>query len=171
MAAAALKGLRAPRPKPERRLRRVGDRLPARATQARSTALEALGDQLMTSADLSRASGVSSSVIKGLVDEGVIETVEIAFEAAFPAPDPDHAPARLNPDQDAAAQALADGVSERDFRPFLLDGVTGSGKTEAYLEAVARALRQDPAAQILILLPEIALTQALIERIAARFGA
>ena len=66
---------------------------------------------------------------------------------------------------------MADGVSGGGFRPFLLDGVTGSGKTEAYLEAIARVLRADPAAQILILLPEIALTQALIERITARFGA
>uniref|UniRef100_UPI00289C4489 replication restart helicase PriA n=1 Tax=Brevundimonas sp. TaxID=1871086 RepID=UPI00289C4489 len=86
-------------------------------------------------------------------------------------PDPDHAPASLNGDQAAAAAALADGVTGGGFRPFLLDGVTGSGKTEAYLEAIARVLRADPAAQILILLPEIALTQALIERITARFGA
>ncbi|MFN4068488.1 MAG: primosomal protein N', partial [Brevundimonas aurantiaca] len=77
----------------------------------------------------------------------------------------------LNGDQAAAASALAAGATQGGFRPFLLDGVTGSGKTEAYLEAIARVLRADPAAQILILLPEIALTQALIERIAARFGA
>ncbi|MFN5619426.1 MAG: primosomal protein N', partial [Brevundimonas sp.] len=75
------------------------------------------------------------------------------------------------PDQVAAAAAMADGVASRAFAPFLLDGVTGSGKTEAYLEAVARTLAAEPDAQILILLPEIALTQALIERIAARFGA
>ncbi|MGZ9113873.1 MAG: replication restart helicase PriA, partial [Brevundimonas sp.] len=57
------------------------------------------------------------------------------------------------------------------FAPFLLDGVTGSGKTEAYLEAAARTLKADSTAQILILLPEIALTQALIARITDRFGA
>ncbi|WP_292228200.1 DEAD/DEAH box helicase, partial [Brevundimonas sp.] len=122
-------------------------------------------------ADLARAAGVSSGVVKGLVDEGVLEVVEIAADAAFDAPNPDHAPATLNPDQAAAAEALAQGVADGGFKPFLLDGVTGSGKTEAYLEAIARVLRADPAAQILILLPEIALTQALIERIAARFGA
>ncbi|MDO9608234.1 MAG: primosomal protein N' [Brevundimonas sp.] len=171
MAATALKGLRAPRPRPERKVRRVGDRQPSRTTPARTGVLEALGERAMAGADLARAAGVSSGVVKGLIDEGVLEIVEIAAEAAFDRPDPDHAPATLNGDQAAAAAALADGVTGGGFRPFLLDGVTGSGKTEAYLEAIARVLRADPAAQILILLPEIALTQALIERITARFGA
>jgi primosomal protein N' (replication factor Y) (superfamily II helicase) len=171
MAATALKGLRAPRPRPERRVRRVGERLPSRATPSRTGALEALGERSMTAADLARAAGVSSGVVKGLIDEGVLEIIEIAAEAAFDGPDPDHAPAALNGDQAASATAMAEGVAGGGFRPFLLDGVTGSGKTEAYLEAIARVLRADPTAQILILLPEIALTQALIERITARFGA
>jgi primosomal protein N' (replication factor Y) len=171
MAAAALKGLRAPRPRPERRVRRVGQRLPARPTAARTAVLEALGGRAMPAADLARLAGVSPGVIKGLVDEGVLEVVEIAATAAFDRPDPEHASAALNPDQAAAARALAEAASDGRFAPFLLDGVTGSGKTEAYLEAAAQALRADPGAQILILLPEIALTQAVIERIAARFGA
>jgi len=168
MAAAALKGLRAPPPRPERRVRRVPGRDPARATPARTAVLDALDGRATTAADLARAAGVSAGVIKGLIDEGVLEIVEITAEAAFDAPDPAHAPATLNPDQAAAADAVA---SAEGFAPFLLDGVTGSGKTEAYLEAAARILSADPAAQILILLPEIALTQALIARIADRFGA
>lgn len=171
MAATALKGLRAPPPRPERRVRRVGERQPARATPARTAVLEALGDRALAAADLARAAGVSSGVVKGLVDEGVLEIVEMSAQAAFDPPDPDHAPSSLNADQAAAAQAMAEGVMARAFRPFLLDGVTGSGKTETYLEAAAEALRADSAAQILILLPEIALTQAVIERITARFGA
>jgi primosomal protein N' (replication factor Y) len=171
MASAALKGLRAPRPRPERRVRRVGDRSPVRPTPARTAVLEALGRKSMPGPDLARAAGVSSGVVKGLLDEGVLETIEIEAIAAFDPPDPDHAPATLNPDQAAAAEAVADAVTAGGFVPFLLDGVTGSGKTEAYLEAAARALKADPAAQVLILLPEIALTQALIERIATRFGA
>ncbi|OGN41983.1 MAG: primosomal protein N' [Caulobacterales bacterium RIFCSPHIGHO2_01_FULL_70_19] len=171
MAAAALKGLRAPRPRPERRVRRVRDRAPARPTTARTAVLEALGDRSLAAAELARVAGVSSSVVKGLVDEGVLEVVEIGALAAFDRPDPDHAPAVLNADQAAAARSLAEAVAAGRFAPFLLDGVTGSGKTEAYLEAAARALKADPEAQILILLPEIALTQAVIERIAARFGA
>ncbi|WP_333590694.1 primosomal protein N' [Brevundimonas sp.] len=168
MAAAALKGLRAPPSRPERRVRRVPNRDPARATPARTAVLDALGERAMRAADLARAAAVSTGVVKGLVDEGVLEIVETAALAVFDAPDPAHAPAMLNPDQAAAADALA---STRGFAPFLLDGVTGSGKTEAYLEAAARILTADPTAQILILLPEIALTQALIARIADRFGA
>ena len=170
MASAALKGLRAPRPRPERRVRRVGDRQPTRPTAARTAVLEALGERSMPGPDLARAAGVSSGVVKGLLDEGALETIEIEAVAAFDAPDPDHAPATLNADQAAAADAIGEAVATVGFKPFLLDGVTGSGKTEAYLEAVARALKADPAAQILILLPEIALTQAVIERITARFG-
>lgn len=171
MAATALKGLRAARPRPERRVKRVEGRTPARPTAARTAVLEALGARSMPGPDLARAAGVSSGVVKGLVDEGVLAVVEIEAVAAFDPPDPDHAPATLNADQAASAEAVADAVQKGGFAPFLLDGVTGSGKTEAYLEAAARALRADPAAQVLILLPEIALTQALIERITARFGA
>ncbi len=170
MAATALKGLRAPKPRPERRVRRVGDRMPARPTPARTAVLEALGDRAVAGAELARAAGVSSGVIKGLIDEGVLATVEIAADAAFAPPDPDHAPATLNADQAAAADAMAEATAQGGFAAFLLDGVTGSGKTEAYLEAVARTLKADPKAQILILLPEIALTQDLIARITARFG-
>jgi primosomal protein N' (replication factor Y) len=176
MAAMALKGLRAPRPRPERRLRRVGDRTPARPTAARTAVLEALGDRALSRPDLTAASGASSAVIKGLIDEGILEVLEIEAVSAFDRPDPDHAPASLNGDQSAAADALANATARKPeegggFAPFLLDGVTGSGKTEAYLEAAARTLRADPDAQILILLPEIALTQDLIRRITARFGA
>jgi primosomal protein N' (replication factor Y) len=170
MAALALKGLRNPAPRPERRVRRVGERKPARSTPLRTAVLEALDGRALPSADLARLAGVSSAVVKGLVDEGVLEVVEIAAVATFDPPDPDHCPATLNPDQAAAAMAVGEAVTKSGFAAFLLDGVTGSGKTEAYLEAVARTLRADPEAQILILLPEIALTQAVIERLTDRFG-
>lgn len=172
MAFLATRGLRSPPPRPERRLRRVIGREPARATPARDRVLAALGeDEAASMADLARAAGVSGGVVKGLVADGVLEVVEIGAEAPFGAPNPDHRPADLSPDQAAAARRLDDALERRAFAPILLDGVTGSGKTEVYLEAAAGLLRREPEAQVLILLPEIALTQAVIRRIAERFGA
>lgn len=170
MASRAIRGLRAPRPRPERRVRRAGMRQPQRITAPRTAVLEALKDRAMTPADLARAAEVSTGVVKGLVDEGVLEAFEVEAVAAFDAPLPDHAPSHLNPDQAASSHAMAEAAKAGGFAPFLLDGITGSGKTETYLEAAAELLKAKPDAQILILLPEIALTQALIERITKRFG-
>ncbi|WP_026439493.1 replication restart helicase PriA [Acidocella facilis] len=71
--------------------------------------------------------------------------------------------------QEAAAVALRSTVAEAAFSVTLLDGVTGSGKTEVYLEAVAAALRLGK--QVLVLLPEIALSVQMLARFEARFGA
>ena len=73
------------------------------------------------------------------------------------------------PDQSDAALMLRANVAAGAFNVALLDGVTGSGKTEVYFEAVAAAL--DQGKQVLILLPEIALTHAFLERFQERFGA
>ncbi|MBE7218977.1 MAG: primosomal protein N', partial [Caulobacteraceae bacterium] len=141
-------------------------------TAARRRVLDALAARgPLAPAELARAAEVGAGVVKGLLDAGVLAAVEHAREASFDPPDPDGAPQRLSPGQAAAAAALAEDVAAGGFRPTLLDGVTGSGKTEVYLEGVAAALRADPAAQVLILLPEIALTQALIARVQQRFGA
>ena len=83
MAATALKGLRAPRPRPERRVKRVEGRSPARPTATRTAVLEALGQRSMTAADLARSANVSPGVVKGLVDEGVLTVIEIEAVAAF----------------------------------------------------------------------------------------
>jgi len=168
--AMAIRGLRAPRPKPERRLRATG-KAPTRATPARTRVLEALGEAAQIPADLARTAQVSSGVIRGLLDEGVLEGVMLAPASPFAAPDLTLPHPPLNPSQAAAADELKALVDQDRFGVALLDGVTGSGKTEVYLEAAARALGSSPTAQVLVLLPEIALTQAVIDRFQRRFGA
>ncbi|WP_337187434.1 primosomal protein N' [Phenylobacterium sp.] len=165
--AIALRGARAQKARPQRVVAATG-RAPARATPARGRVLDAAA-QPMPAADLARAAGVSAGVVKGLVDEGVLEVREVDPRKPFDPPDASRRGAPLNPSQAAAAEAFR--RAPEGFSVTLLDGVTGSGKTEVYLEAAAAALAADPEAQVLILLPEIALTQAVIARVAARFGA
>ena len=127
-----------------------------------------IGQPLLAKSALAEAAECGTAVIDGLVDDGVLEVIALPPEpAALPA-DPDFAPARLEPDQAQAARALVEAVEKRTFSAILLEGVTGSGKTEVYFEAVASALRMGR--QTLILLPEIALTAQFLDRFAARFG-
>jgi len=146
------------------------DRRPDRMTGARERVLAAAADGFAwTRSGLAHAAGVSSSVIDGLREQGVFDTVMIPPRPVVAAPDTAYAAAELMPDQRAAADDLRAGVEAGDFCVTLLDGVTGSGKTEVYFEAVAAALEKGR--QVLILLPEIALTHAFLERFQNRFGA
>ena len=167
--AIALRGLRAPPTKPDRRLI-AGNAAPARLTPARARVMAAATAPI-SPGELARKAGVSPGVVKALVDKGVLEVVWVAADAAVAVPDLARRGATLNVSQDAAAAALKAMIGEGGFAAALLDGVTGSGKTEVYLEAAAAALAMDPRAQVLVLLPEIALTQAVIDRFAVRFGA
>lgn len=163
-----LRALKLPRPQAKIGYIPTGAQ-PARSTKARERVLETAIVPMGLS-DLAMAAGVSTGVVTALEREGVLQKIEMAAEVHFPQPDPDHAPSTLNVQQAAAHQLLNDERAKGGFAPVLLDGVTGSGKTEVYLEAVADVLRDDPMAQVLILLPEIALTQAVLSRLEARFG-
>jgi len=111
---------------------------------------------------------VSEGVLRGLVNQGVIEPVTVAIDRPYPPADPDfHQPA-LSDDQLRVAQQLVQAVEAREYAPFLLDGVTGSGKTETYFEPIAEAIRLGR--QVLVLLPEIALTENFLARFEQRFG-
>src|SRR5581483_6514824 len=117
---------------------------------------------------LAEDANVSPAVVRGLIAAGALLPTALPEFAPFVAPDPDFALPVLNEDQAKAAEALWAAMAAKEFSASLLDGVTGSGKTEVYFEAVAEALRQGK--QALILLPEIALTGQFLERFAARFG-
>lgn len=168
--AIALRGARAPLPRPER-LAVLSGHPPSRLTPARTRVLEAAREGPSTPADLARRAGVSAAVVRGLIDDGVLEMRLAPRPESFGAPDLDLPAPPLNDSQAAAAAGLRAMLEEGGFQAALLDGVTGSGKTEVYLEAIRAALGADPDGQVLILLPEIALTQALISRVTDRFGA
>jgi primosomal protein N' (replication factor Y) len=118
---------------------RATGHVPGRMTAQREQALERIGERQGLVREMATIAGVSEGVIRGLVKSGAIEAVEVRVDDPYVAPDPDHGPPDLSPAQAAAAATLADAVKAHDFAPFLLDGVTGSGKTEVYFEAVAEA--------------------------------
>lgn len=146
------------------------DHRPERMTDARRRVIEAASDGLAwTRSGLAHAAGVTASVVNGLREHGVLDPVSIPPRPVVPVPDPTMTGSVLSDQQSAAAKMLAEAVVAGRYSATLLDGVTGSGKTEVYFEAVAAALEQGR--QVLILLPEIALTQAFLERFESRFGA
>ncbi len=142
-------------------------RHPARqALLQRLQAVRAIGPA--TLARWAEAADSRVATLRTLVKQGVL--VAAPASAGVPAPALDALPAgpQLTPAQQLAADALQQAVREGGFQPFLLDGVTGAGKTEVYLEAVAAAL--SAGRQALVLVPEIALTPGLLARFRQRFG-
>jgi len=152
---------------------RVGVRLagpaPQRMTAARSRVLSLFADGLIHSKNEARQeAGVSAGVIDGLIDEGTLETVVLPPEAVASQPDPDFRKPEFSLAQLAAADTLRTTVEQGGYTVTLLDGVTGSGKTEVYFEAVAENIRRKR--QTVILMPEIALTAQFLDRFSGRFG-
>lgn len=151
---------------------RLGASAPARLTDARARVLEVLRDHGglgFTLREVSDLAGVTSSVVKGLVAQGAMLEENTPRDTPFARLDPELPAKALTEDQAAAAEHLRAGLRGQGYGTTLLRGVTGSGKTEVYLEAVAEALRQG--GQALVLLPEIALTAEFLTRVEARFGA
>lgn len=145
------------------------DILPPKLSAHRKKVIDFLADGVPRRAvDIARHVGCSTPIIRAMADAGqlsVVETVE-AFPGEFtevPATD-----LKLSAEQASASGALVDMVQEKKFKAILLDGVTGSGKTEVYFEAVAEALHQGR--QALILLPEISLSTQFLKRFQRRFG-
>ena len=148
----------------------IADDLPHfRKTAARLAIIDQVRTApLLSATDLARGAGCSPGVVFGLADAGVLRRVEIT-PTPPPRPRPETGSVNLSGDQQATAERLCNAVCQSAFGVFMLDGVTGSGKTEVYFEAVAAALLRGR--QVLVLLPEIALSQQWRQRFNARFGA
>ncbi len=154
-----------------RRILRRGDGQPDRMTDARRRVIEVLeeyGGLAFTPRELAEMAGVTGSVVKGLVKQGAIREEAAPRDLPYPTLDPELSGLELSPAQAEAAEVLQDAVRSGRYGTTLLKGVTGSGKTEVYLEAVAECLRQGR--QALVLLPEIALTGEFLARVERRFG-
>ena len=142
--------------------------VPERLTPQRAQAIERIGERQGLVRELAAIADVSDAVIRGLVKSGAIEAVEVAVDDPFPLPDPGFGPPALSAVQREVAETIVAAVRAKKFDPMLLDGVTGSGKTEVYFEGIAAAI--EAGRQTLVLLPEIALTEPFLKRFAARFG-
>jgi len=143
--------------------------MPERMTPQREAAMGALEGEQATIRELAGIAGVSEGVLRGLVNHGALEPVEVDCDRPYPPARPDFVEIALSAQQREAADIFSNAVRKAEFAPFLLDGVTGSGKTETYFEPVAEALRMER--QVLVLLPEIALTENFLHRFEERFGA
>jgi len=150
---------------------RPGPATPARMTPGRERVLAAASAERssISASDLARKAGVSTAVIRGLVQAGALLAIEIPADAPYPELSTGGRATHLSPAQHEIAESLRHEVAAGRFGAVLLHGVTGSGKTEVYLEAVAECIARGR--QALVLLPEVALTSAFIDRVEARFGA
>src|SRR5215467_12931384 len=140
-------------------------------TPTRQRVLETLRNGMpLQAAELARAAGCGSAVIRALTACGFVEEYLVPTEPSLPSPaDWRLSGPPLSADQSIAARRLVDAVVARGFSVTVLDGVTGSGKTETYFTALAAALASGR--QALVLLPEIALGAQWLERFRERFGA
>ena len=154
-----------------RKVYRLGSADPTRVTDARTKVLDVLRDYgglSFTMGELAEMAGVGNSVVKGLVKQGAVSEEDAPRDTPYPMLDPDYGGKELSADQAAGAEVLRAGLRSDTYGTTLLKGVTGSGKTEVYLEAVAECLCMGR--QALVLLPEIALSGEFINRVEARFG-
>ncbi|MEQ5775631.1 primosomal protein N' [Thalassospira sp. NFXS8] len=140
-----------------------------RITPARKRILGFLRDHpFIDQADILRETGTGASVLKGLVDAGLVKREQVAPPSPFSPPDLTIGRPDLSDDQEKAADFLCEKVAANRFSTILIDGVTGSGKTEVYFEAVRAALASGQ--QVMVLLPEIALSAQWLQRFRVRFG-
>jgi len=155
-----------------RKVYALGDAELTKETAARTRVLNVLREHnglRFTKKELADFAGVTGTVVDGLIKLDAVLELETPRDIPYPKLDPMMASLSLSDSQKAGGEALRASVATQKYSTTLLKGVTGSGKTEVYLEAVAECLAQGR--QALVLLPEIALTVAFLDRVEKRFGA
>lgn len=163
MALSAPAGLHPPKPTTGYQLGAPSDK---GITPQRQKVLDVMREgQILGASEITQMAGCSAAVVKGMAEKGLLEAVGRFTPAPCLNPNYDSGRAHLSAAQQESADAICD---EDQYGVFLLDGVTGAGKTEVYFEAVAKALERGK--QALILLPEIALSNAFLTRFQDRFG-
>ena len=144
---------------------------PPRMTPQRQAVLAVATESAMSASILAEAAGVSDAVVRGLAKAGGLTQVQVDPDPPFCEPNISAQGRQLSEDQRFAVDEITSVIDQRTHAAILIDGVTGSGKTEVYLEAIAAALARDPTAQVVIMLPEIALTAPFLMRVEERFRA
>lgn len=149
----------------------AGDGRPARMTPARQRVLDVFRGQPdveYSLGDLAARAGVSASVIKGLEDHDCVVCVKRPWYEPFPELDLESPGPELTEQQREAAEHIKKWTRQGGHKTCLLNGVTGSGKTAVYLDAVGACIGSGR--QALVMLPEIALTEEFLNRVSERFG-
>ena len=145
------------------------DNIPAKLPASRQKIIDLLKDGVPRRAvDIAREAGCSAAVVRSMAAAGQLETLAGSPRAPCSMVDVTENRLSFSDHQKNAADALQKLAAANQYAAVLLDGVTGSGKTEVYFEAIAEALRQGK--QALILLPEISLSAQFLERFERRFG-
>ncbi|WND03966.1 primosomal protein N' [Temperatibacter marinus] len=143
-----------------------------RLTEKRRAVVDALnGLPPMPISAASEQAGVSQSIIRAMIKQGLLDSIDLPLDSPFETAQlrgGEHP--KLSEEQQTASDAIIKTLRQKTYECFLLEGVTGSGKTEVYFEAITDVLEQDQSAQILVLLPEIALTSQWLGRFEDRFG-
>lgn len=119
-----------------------------------------------SSADIQKGAGVSAAIVKGTLGKGAL--ILVPFSTVSKNPDENYLKMSYSPEQQEVVESLSRAVAAQRYEAILVEGVTGSGKTEVYFEAIAQALRERR--QSVVLLPEISLTPQWLERFEKRFG-
>ncbi|KYD23696.1 primosomal protein N' [Geobacillus sp. B4113_201601] len=142
--------------------------LPARQKEVVSFLLKR--GEAVPIAKLQATLGISSAPLKALVEKGlaVVRDVEVYRDPYAHRTFQPSEPLALTPAQAQALVKITASVRAGEHRTFLLYGVTGSGKTEVYMQAIEEVLRQGKEA--IVLVPEISLTPQMVERFKSRFG-